>query len=281
MPTGTRIRDNNVYGLTTDNPLTAGAVTFNSIGLANMSAVVANHAVVTLDPLREFGEPEIVVVTTHTAAATVATITRGQYGTVARSHPQNTTWVMAPLDEDFIEILTSSTRPTDPYRGQMIFETDTDKFVARNAANATWQSIAALGQWDTYAPVVTQLGTVPFTSTQVAWTRQGRLITVHGVLTVSGAGGTAGNGVFVTLPVAARTAVSNRHIIGSGQILDISAGVFACGLALIAGSNLTFGFIDTSVAAGGNLGQAGTAFTAALASTDVISYNLTYEALNA
>lgn len=127
MPAGPRQRFNNVYGLTTDNPLTAGAVTYNSPGLANMGVVSSAHAVVTLDPLREFGEPEIVVVTSHTASATVATITRGQYGTVARSHPLGTTWVHAPLDEDFIEVLTAATRPSNPYRGQFIYETDNDK----------------------------------------------------------------------------------------------------------------------------------------------------------
>lgn len=127
MPAGPRQRFNNVYGLTTDAPLTAGATTFNSPGLANMDVVSSAHAVVTLDPLREFGEPEIVVVTSHTASATVGTITRGQYGTVARSHQVNTTWVHAPLDEDFIEVLTAATRPSNPYRGQFIYETDNDK----------------------------------------------------------------------------------------------------------------------------------------------------------
>lgn len=53
MPNGPRIRTNNVYGLTTDNPLTAGAVTFNSLGLANLPVVSSAHAVVNLDPLKK------------------------------------------------------------------------------------------------------------------------------------------------------------------------------------------------------------------------------------
>lgn len=159
MPSGPRIRDNNVYGLTTDNPLTAGAVTFNSPGLANMSAVSSAHAVVTLDPLREFGEPEIVVVTAHTASATVATIVRGQYGTVARSHPQNTTWVHAPIDEDFIEILTSGTRPSNPYEGQFIFETNTNKLVGYGGVD--WAPRDAGGQLG-YAAVNATLGAATY-----------------------------------------------------------------------------------------------------------------------
>lgn len=140
MPAGPRIRSNSEFGLITDNPLTAGATTFNSARLSLMPVVSAAHAVVTLDPRAVNGEPEIVIITAHTAAATVATITRGAYGTVARSHPVNTEWIHAPIDEDFIEILTSGTRPTDPYRGQAIFETDTNSYQGRSTADA-WQNI--------------------------------------------------------------------------------------------------------------------------------------------
>lgn len=143
MPAGPRIRANFAYGTTTDNPLTAGATSFNSAELPTLPVVSSAHAVVTLDPRRVFGEPEIVVVTTHTAAATVATITRGAYGTVARSHPQGTEWAHAPIDEDYIEILTSGTRPSDPYRGQQIFETDTNAFFARTTAD-TWANVNML-----------------------------------------------------------------------------------------------------------------------------------------
>lgn len=123
MPAGNRVRGNNVFGFIVDNPLTAGSGTFNSPGLATLPAVVAAHAVVTLDPMRQFGEPEIVIVTVHTASATVATITRGAYGTIARSHPMNTLFVHAPVDEDVMEIGTTAQRPVDPYFGQPYFNT--------------------------------------------------------------------------------------------------------------------------------------------------------------
>ena len=141
MPAGSRVRPHNVFGVTTDNPLSAGAVVFNSLGLQNMPAITGSqHTIVTLDPLRQFGNPEIVIVTAHTAAATVATITRGAYGTVARSHPVNTVWVCAPLNEDFIPILTSITRPSDPYRGEALFETDTNRYIGRSTADV-WQQL--------------------------------------------------------------------------------------------------------------------------------------------
>lgn len=138
MPVGPRIRDNNVIGTISDNPLTAGAASFNSVLLPLLSAVVSAHAIVTLDPLRQYGNPEIVIVTSHTAASTVATITRGAYNTTARSHPQGTVWIHSPMNEDVVPIVTSGTRPSDPYIGETIYETDTDRYIGRTAAGA-WQ----------------------------------------------------------------------------------------------------------------------------------------------
>lgn len=142
MPTGPRIRENNVFGTTTDNPLTAGSMTFNSTQLQFLPVVTGSHAIITLDPIRQFGDPEIVIVTSHTASATVATITRGAHGTVAREHPQGTTWAHTAIDEDYIEIVTSVTRPTDPYAGQVIFERDNDRLVIRDANNGVWNRTA-------------------------------------------------------------------------------------------------------------------------------------------
>jgi hypothetical protein len=104
-----RIRTNNVFGTTTDNPLTAGATTMNSAGLANLGVVAgSDEALITLDPNRVNGAPEIVRVTAHTGSATSGTIVRGLFGTAARSHPLGTEWVHAPvaaagsqLDGDF------------------------------------------------------------------------------------------------------------------------------------------------------------------------------------
>lgn len=129
MPLNPRIRDNNVFGTVDDNPLTTNSTAMNSAGLANLSTVATKHAVLTLDPLRQYGPPEIVIVTTHTASAPIITMTRGAYGTVSREHPQGTLWVHAPINADFIAIATSIARPLDPYDGQFIYESDTKKLV--------------------------------------------------------------------------------------------------------------------------------------------------------
>lgn len=142
MPTGPRIRANNIFGLVSDNPLSSAAVILNSSGLTNLPVVSSAHAIITLDPLRVNGAPEIIIVTAHGSLATVSTITRGAYGTTSRAHPQGTLWTHTPTNEDFIPILTSTTRPTDPYRGELIFETDTNSFVVRDTSD-TWKTLAS------------------------------------------------------------------------------------------------------------------------------------------
>lgn len=144
MPAGSRVRANNAFGTTTDNPLTAGATFFNSAALITLPAISGGqHAIIVLDPKRVFGQPEIVVVTAHTSLSTTATIVRGTYGTVAASHPVGTAWAHVAVDEDYTEILTSTSRPTDPYIGQSIFETDSMSH--RFYTGSIWQSAPPIG----------------------------------------------------------------------------------------------------------------------------------------
>lgn len=159
MPSGPRIRTDNVYGTVTDDPLGSGATTLNSAGLANLAAVSSAHAIIVLDPLRASGAPEIVVVTAHTASATSATITRAAYGTTARQHDSGTLWVHAPTREDLIRIVTASTRPSDPFEGQLVYETDTNRLALFGATD--WAYVDAGGSLG-YAEVTSSQGT--FTS---------------------------------------------------------------------------------------------------------------------
>lgn len=153
MPTivGSRVRSNNAYGVITDNPLTAGATSFNSTQLTllpNITAV-SQHAIIVLDPKRVFGQPEIVVVTAHTGLATTATITRGAYGTIAASHAVGTAWAHVAIADDFTSVLTSATRPTDNYMGQSIYETDTLSMKYFNGS--IWNSDPPIGTILAYA----------------------------------------------------------------------------------------------------------------------------------
>lgn len=221
MPANPRVRNNNVQGTITDNPLLVGATTVNSAGLANLEAVSSEHAVIILDPLRVAGAPEIVVITAHTGAATSATITRGAYGSVAREHASGTVWVHAPLTEDFIAIVTSATRPSDPYRGQMIYETDTDQYVGRNSADA-WQTLVDMAGWDSWTPTLTSItqgnGTV-----SAKYTRVGRTIFYRFRFTFGSTSAVA-SGARFTLPVTPNTSYANStaqgDTIGVSRCLD-------------------------------------------------------------
>jgi hypothetical protein len=76
--------------------LAPGGVPLDSAGLAAAPVVGSpDRLAITLDPDAQFGSPEIVHVVAHSAAATTATILRGQEGTTAREHPAGTPWVHA------------------------------------------------------------------------------------------------------------------------------------------------------------------------------------------
>lgn len=268
MPANPRVRTNNAQGTITDNPLVIGATTMNSAGLANLAAVATQHAVIILDPLRVAGAPEIVVVTAHTASATSATITRGAYGSTARQHASGTAWVHAPITEDFIQILTSATRPSDPYRGQLIFETDTNSFVGRDTSDA-WQTAVPLGVWTSYTPTLTQSATVTKNVSYARYQRVGRIINVTGKLVVTGAG-TAANQVLVGLPVAA---ADTNGVVGVAAILDSNVPTRYVLTALGSSTTTVFFVHDTG---GTNAFGIGPAVT--LAVNDEILYSITYEA---
>ena len=96
-----RVRQNFLGGIIEDNPLTSGATTLTSAALAAMVAIGSTqHLAITLDPDGLYGEPEIVWVTAHTAAATTATILRGQEGTTARAHYRDVRWSHGPTTRD-------------------------------------------------------------------------------------------------------------------------------------------------------------------------------------
>ena len=186
MPVGKRVRANNVFGVVNNNPLSAGDTTLNSVELTLLPEISGNHAVLTLDPLRQNGTPEIVVVTAHTAGAQTATITRSAYGTVARSHPQGTEWVHGPMDEDVIAIVTSSTRPADPYEGQLIYETDTNALTARIAGS--WTGLIPVGVVQAYAGTSPPPGWLLCNGAEVSRTTYASLFTVIGIAYGAGNG---------------------------------------------------------------------------------------------
>ena len=132
------MRQGFLSGTIDDNPLSNSATTLNSTELAGLEAIDSTeHAVLVLDPTGAGNGPEVVYVTAHTGSATSATVVRGREGTSGVQHSSVMTWVHVPTIHDYIQTLTSSSRPSTggiPYQGQPIYETDTNRDVRYNGS---------------------------------------------------------------------------------------------------------------------------------------------------
>jgi hypothetical protein len=84
---------NFLEGVVDNSPLASGGPTLTSTGLTALLTVAAPDVMwITINPSGVGLPPEIVQVTTHTAAAGSATIARAQQGTTAQSWAQGTAW---------------------------------------------------------------------------------------------------------------------------------------------------------------------------------------------
>jgi hypothetical protein len=97
-----RVRSAFLGGLIEDNPLSSSATTLTSAGLASAPVIGSTqHMAIVLDPDGFSGSPEVVYITAHSAAASTATIVRGQEGSTARAHDRDTPWVHSVTVKDF------------------------------------------------------------------------------------------------------------------------------------------------------------------------------------
>lgn len=126
--------------------------------------------------------------------------------------------------------------------------------------------------WTAYTPTLTQSATVTKTVTYAKYQRVGRLIVAQVLLAVTGTG-TGANAVAVGLPVTAATSSVDLEC-GSGHIVDASAAAVYKGFACLA-TTTTIQLRPSSTTTTGFLGA--DTFTAALASGDLVTYNVMYE----
>jgi hypothetical protein len=145
---------------------------------------------------------------------------------------------------------------------------------------AAWSTIGpGHGPLTAWSPTITQSGSVAFSNVHGSYSRVGRRVTANCRLDVTGTG-TASNLVTVSLPVTAVTA--GDVVIGSGYLFDTSAGtVIPTVVAAVSGGTTCYmlGAHGTGSFAAMALGSgASSGFTAALASGDIISMSVHYEA---
>lgn len=164
-------------------------------------------------------------------------------------------------------ICTSSTRPSAPFEGQTIYETDTD--LSLTWSGSAWVQGYSIGAWNTWTPTVTQPSTISLAATTARWTRIGRTVIGNANVTVNGTG-MAGNSVLMSLPVPAAAAFP---AIGSAWIYDNSAVVrYVCVADLASTTAMNFAH-DASAAS-----YWGGAPSIGLGSADQIRVSFTYEA---
>ncbi len=192
-----RVRPNFVAGgLSAD--MASGATSMSSAGLADLPAITSvDHAALTLwrtDLAGRVTQKEIVWVTAHTGGASTATVVRGREGTTAQNWLIGDRWSLSQISSDAPVICTAATRPTNPYNGMLIWETDTGRLLMYKGT--AWKL------------VIPELEGLAPTSPQVGPSAGGSL--VLGTLTMSKS--------YIGLPV-------NIFATGNGWVLDtISTG---------------------------------------------------------
>lgn len=214
-----RLRRNNIAGTITDNPLLVGSTTINSPGFVDLPVVDGtNHLLLILDPLELGGTAEIVMVTAHTVAASSVTVIRGMEGSGARQHALATTWFHGPVASDVtLSDVTSAARPTTPYRGELIFETDTNSYVGRTTADI-WQTVVPLGAWTDWVPAWTNL-TVGNAVVIAKYSKLGRTVHIRLKMTL-GTTTVMGNGPEFSLPFTLAADYTSEWVWGSATYID-------------------------------------------------------------
>jgi hypothetical protein len=128
--------------------------------------------------------------------------------------------------------------------------------------------------WTSYTPTLTQSATVTKTMTYAKYVKVGRMVTVQGVLAVTGTG-TASQPIIIGLPVTSASSLTSQTI-GTGYVLDVSAGAQYLAHAIFATATSIY-LLPSTGTAGSALGSS--VMTAALASGDTVAINVTYESL--
>jgi len=176
----------------------------------------------------------------------------------------------ANVRDQVITTCTSATRPSGT-EGQFIVETDTDRLMVYNGSG--WFHYGGYGTWVSHTPVITQSGAVTHTDTYCRYNRAGGIVVLEATISITSAGA-ANNAVLVSIPGTA--AQAGNMVVGSGFIFDTSAGL---NYPVIAVMNTTtaIGFVDATAATSVLAGQTGSAFSAAFASGDGISFSAKWE----
>lgn len=132
------------------------------------------------------------------------------------------------------------------------------------------------GSYQSYTPTISQNGARTTSALTARYVQVGKMVHAWGRATVSNAG-TAGNEINVTLPVTASADAIGLHIyVGTGAVVDTGT-IYMPVMCRLRGSPVTLlGFVKTNADVDAMVGETGPSF--ALASGDIITWNVVYEA---
>lgn len=172
---------------------------------------------------------------------------------------------------------TSTTRPTAPFEGMDIYETDTD--FEYTYSGSAWVQTAQLLGLTSWVPVWVQSGTITQSSTYAKVQKIGRWATGTVLLTASSSG-TANNVITVSTPYTAAGGALN--VVGSGWFWNSSHdGLKALGYyggILTLSTTTTFALIPTLNGVDAFIGQtAGSNFDNQILSGDKIGFHFGFE----
>jgi hypothetical protein len=172
-------------------------------------------------------------------------------------------------------ICTSTTRPTAPFEGLDIYETDTD--IEYTYSGSAWVPTAQLLGWTSTTHTWTQSTSIAHTTNYAKYTKVGRTIEGNVQLTsTTSAAGAANTIITVTAPL---TAAAASQIVGGGYLYNATNnGANAIGnypFHVYLQNTTTFAFIPTDATYNNSFGVV--FFTEQLQTSDAIVFNYRYE----
>ena len=103
-------------------------------------------------------------------------------------------------------VCTSTTRPTVPYEGQLIYETDTDRLLSYNGS--AWINYDSV--WTVYTPTWTNL-TVGNATQNFRYLQHGKLVFVIGSIVFGSTTSLTATGAIFSLPITSATGSSSQY----------------------------------------------------------------------
>ena len=158
------------------------------------------------------------------------------YSFVDGNVPTATQWNSNVRDQGHT-ICTSSTRPSSPVEGRLIYETDTLKHLIY--VSSAWVEVGKIGAWSTYTPTWSSTGTAPVIGNGTLTGNYQRLhgrIGIMRVQMVAGSTTTFGSGTY-KFSMPSGWAGSITYMPGNGVVYDSSSGGVTVVFCVDGGSN--------------------------------------------